>query len=242
MENKSRLVSLAQSSLSSTKEKLEGISTFMDGPGKLIVEGGKFGVVGVIKILMTIVLFGGANLMLLLYAGYRGAVADSNSMNILYGGVVLIIGIIMTIVAGVKMYNFVRVDAIRLAYEKIRPYLPELFVKLVNQVADQKVDPNNPNIQQALGIASFFNSAFMKLPSIVRRFLVRRIERLPFAQFFRELHAELVKGNRQAVADTIYQRTDTYLTEFFSDNTLRWILWLLPLNIVVQFLIALQIV
>lgn len=214
----------------------------LENPVKLITQGGKFGVKGVGKFFGIVILFAIVNFFLLLYGMYREAVGTLLSNGLLYLGGMLLFGIGVTVLAGYKAYVYVRTDALRIAYEKLRPYFPGYCRKLVDRVADQKIDPNNPNIQHTLDIVSFFNTSFQKFPGFIRRYLVKKISKIPFVQFFRELHQQLLAGNRDVVADTIYQRTDAFLTDNFKANNTRWILWLLPLNVVLQIILALQIV
>lgn len=214
----------------------------LENPVKLITQGGKFGVKGVGKFFGTVILFAIVNFFLLLYGIYREAIGTLSSSNLLFLAGIILLGIGLTALGGYKAYVYVRTDALRVAYEKLRPHFPGLCRKLVDKVVDQKIDPNNPNVKDALNMASLFNTTFQRVPGLIRRYTVKKLMQIPFVQFFQDLHQQLLAGNRDVVADTIYKRTDAFLTEGFNANNTRWILWLLPLNVIVQIILALQIV
>ena len=224
-----------------TADISEDIVALLENPSGLILQGGKYGVKGVAKFFLIVILFAIVNFIILVYAFFRGVSSTMDSANLVYVGLILGVGVIATVFAGFKAYNYVRTDALRVVYEKLRPYFPGLCRTMVDRVMQQKIDLNNPNVKKTLDFYSLFNQYFQKVPSMIRKWLFRKLDKIPFMTFLREMQSDLVHGNREVVAMRIYEKSDALISEGFEGNNNRWILWLLPLNLAVQIFIITRI-
>ncbi len=61
--------------------------------------------------------------------------------------------------------------------------------------------------------------------------------RLPFMDMAMEVASGIKDGDKSSAQQKLQNQVDARMNDYFKHNNTRWIMWLLPLNIVVQLVI-----
>ncbi|MFP9099189.1 hypothetical protein ACLI09_09055 [Flavobacterium sp. RHBU_24] len=108
----------------------------------------------------------------------------------------------------------------------------------MNKVADELTKHKTPDIflNNSVNLYGIYNSKLEMLPAFARKALWFMVKRIPFVTFFdKEITDTIIAGNKQKASELLFTRTDGYISgNVFEANNLKWLWWMLTLNIVVQ--------
>lgn len=151
---------------------------------------------------------------------------------------VLLAGALFCFVMIRKAYGFAFTKVLELLYRGIRPLFKKLCSAIIDKIADEVNKRKSPNtfFENSAGMYAIYNDKLAALPPFARKALWFVIKRIPFVKFIdKEITDVILKGDNTRAAEVLFTRTDNYITEnIFEANNLKWLWWMLPLNIAVQ--------
>lgn len=154
---------------------------------------------------------------------------------------ILFIGLLSTFLALYITYKYLLVDTLNIAYK----YLTPLFKKVCVKIIDKVISGGNKligkrDIEKMLNVGSLMIEIYgKKLPHYVRKSVIFILDRVPFSDFLFNMQDDLTSGRKDSktLSEMLYFQLDEYIVNtFFKGNSMKWMFWFLPLNIIVQVL------
>lgn len=217
-----------------TMQVLKSVNTPID----LIKNAGKLGVKGIGSFIMTILCFIILNIIFIISLLTLFAFGNTSLYNILAG---LLAGILFVFISIKKAYAYVALNLIKTMYIKASPLFKKLCSKIVNKVADEVEKQKTPKTFTVtpLHITAIIKNDLAALPKFLKKGLTFLLKRLPLTKFMNnDILPLLLRGNKDEAARVLYTKADNYINQnIFSRNTLRWIFWMILLNILIQLFI-----
>lgn len=160
--------------------------------------------------------------------------------------IVLFVGLISTAFALYCTYKYILVDTLHIAYK----YLTPLFKRICVKIIDKVISGGNKlmgkrDIEKALNVSSLMIEVYgKKLPGYLLKSVLFIVKRIPFSDFLFNMQDDLKGGGKdsKALSEMLYAQLDVYITNtFFRNNSMKWIVWFLPLNIIIQTILLIYI-
>lgn len=157
----------------------------------------------------------------------------------LYMLAILFIGLCSTIFALFSTYKYILIDTLGITYK----YLTSLFKRICVKIIDKVISGGNRltgkrDIEKTLNVGSLMIEIYGKqLPNYVKKSVIFILNRIPFSDFLFNMQNDLKseKKDSKELSEILYIQLDSYINNaFFKKNSMRWMLWLLPLNIIIQ--------
>jgi hypothetical protein len=213
----------------------------MDNPMQLLRQGGAYGIQGAKKFLPVIGLFILANLIVCIYMLVQLLSGTYIPEKLLFGVLVVIVGIGFTAFAGYKVYRFMIIDTLRVIYQ----HSEGLFRKICSIIVDKaddvmkgKLDFSNPNVQQAINLTSLMQQYYSKMPKLLQRRFIKLLERIPMVKMMQPIGADIISGNKPRASALLYDNVNAFImNSIFAANNFKWVYRLLLLNLLIQMLI-----
>ena len=153
-------------------------------------------------------------------------------------GLVTVLGYIFAFIMIRKAYSFAITKVIEAIYRGVTPLFKRLCDAIVSKTADELAKHKSPDIfmKNSVSLYGIYNDKLEMLPAFARKALWFVVKRIPFVKFFnKEITDTIVAGDKQKASEVLFSRTDGYINEnIFEANNLKWLWWMLPLNIAVQ--------
>ncbi len=201
---------------------------------ELIVEGGKFGISGLFKMIKTIVLFSILNIVLCYYF----LKATSNFGNGWYIILVIILGFIFTFFAAYKTYRYLLIHVFIGIYEQLEPLFKGVSTFVIDKSEDLingKTNLKNAKNTKSIDVKEILSSNYDKVPKVFKIGMTFIINRIPFVEMLADLKEEMDEDNKEATSEQLLEKMNGFVqNSIFDNNTTKWMYWLVPLNIVVQ--------
>jgi len=211
--------------------KLAFLVQLSEHPLQLLRNGGKVGLSGFGRLIGILLLFSIVNLLLLVYAIYK--------QNIIACILVVIIGLLCTVYAGKRAYLGIIFDLTKYIYQNAS----SLFHVICEQIIDQASkfsgkQSGNVRVENIINVQKIIEDKLGKAPRIICKGISLLLKRLPIADMLSDLQNVITSEGKERVAVLLHQKIDKYVEEsIFSRNTISWIFWLLPLNVIVLLLL-----
>jgi hypothetical protein len=155
---------------------------------------------------------------------------------ILYFALIILAAAAACVVALYFTYDYFLIDSIRIIYS----YLTPLFRMLCGVIAKHIAGGNTGIIKKGYdwseNIAEGFQKTYNRaVPRLVRAGIRFILSLIPFADIMYHLSIDTKTTDTGALGTSIYTQLDAYITtRIFEENTMKWILWFLPLNFGLQ--------
>jgi hypothetical protein len=153
-------------------------------------------------------------------------------------GLVAVLGFVFSFIMIRKAYSFALTKIIEAIYRQITPLFKRLCTAIVDKTAAELAKHKTPDtfMTNSVSLYGIYNDKLDALPAFVRKVLWFVVKRIPFVTFFdKEITDTIVSGDKQKAAEVLFTRTDGYINEnVFEANNLKWLWWMLPLNIAVH--------
>lgn len=212
---------------------------------ELIKDAGKQSLKAIKRFIIVLLTFGFSNIVFFIITLFKyGNRALNESSFCLFA--VLFVGLISTAFALYCTYKYILVDTLNVAYK----YLTPLFKKICVKIIDKVISGGNSlmgkrDIEKSLNIGSLMVEVYGKnLPRYLQKSVKFILKHIPFSTFLLSMQADLRSGRKdnKALSETLYTQLDSYIVDnFFKNNSMKWIIWFLPLNIIVQILLLIYI-
>ncbi|PXV63149.1 hypothetical protein CLV62_11531 [Dysgonomonas alginatilytica] len=153
--------------------------------------------------------------------------------------IILLTGLCFTFFALYITYKYLLIDTLSIAYQ----YLTPLFKKICVKIIDKVISGGNRltgrhDIEKTLNVGSLMIEVYGKqLPSYVRKSVIFILNRVPFNDFLFNMQDDLKSGRKDSrtLSEMLYLQLDSYIINtFFKGNSMKWMFWFLPLNIIIQ--------
>lgn len=198
-------------------------------------EGGKQGLKGVKRFFIIIFLFTFTNFILItwgLYLLFTGTSSDvtSNLMMVL-------IGLAGTGYAAYRAYQYAIVDAVKVIYQRLQPFHQKLCDIVVDKAAvliqsEKKV--SNNLLSEVIDVSKILDDSLSQLPFFIKKGVLAILKKIPFIGMVIQVKDEIENGNKPQASIMLFKQVDEFILGLFSKNSTSWILWLLPLNVIIQ--------
>lgn len=152
---------------------------------------------------------------------------------------IFLIGFICIAFALYNTYRYLLIDTLNVAYKYLTPLFKKVCVKIIDKVvAGGNLLIGKRDIEKMLNVGSLMIEVYgKKLPSYLQKSVMFILKRIPFSNFLFNMQDDLKNGMKdsKALSEILYDQLDTYIINtFFSNNSMKWIAWFLPLNIIMQ--------
>ncbi|MFV0304387.1 MAG: hypothetical protein ACK5IC_02755 [Moheibacter sp.] len=219
------------------EEKENWLFQIFKHPFKLLKESSKLGFNGVKKLITVIFLFSVTNLLLLFYAIYVLR-SDYSSGKLPYTLLVLIIGIAVTIFAVYKTYQYIILETLRSLYDSMTPYVEGIANSIIDKYetySGKEVNLSENQLARTLNYGIILSEKYQKMPSLLRKSIVFLLNRIPVVGILLDLSDNMSNSTKEEASGILYSRINSYVYDsIFGNNNMKWIWWLLPLNIIIQ--------
>ncbi|MDR3200313.1 MAG: hypothetical protein LBT68_02535 [Spirochaetales bacterium] len=176
-------------------------------------------------------------------AGIGFAIAALVKVEITKWVIVFFVLVILTaalscVIAFFFTYEYFLVDTIRIIYAYLVPVFRLICGSLAKRIAEGNSGIVKKGYDWSESIADSFQQTYSrKVPRLIRIAIRFILEQIPFADIMYHISIDAKTTDTEALGADIYTQFDAYLhTRFFDENTMKWILWLLPLNIALHVL------
>ncbi|MDR3197224.1 MAG: hypothetical protein LBU34_05075 [Planctomycetaceae bacterium] len=216
-------------------------------PFQLFWEGSKLGFNSVGRLIGIIFLFSLVNIMLFGYAAYKLLWQSYSFYNIGILVWLIILGLLFTAYAGYRAYSGVVLDLAKFIYQNASPLFHTICERIIDHASEfydkhsgivqnniVKIDPDGKKIEKIINIQQIITEQYGKVPKNIRNSVSFVLKQLPIVNMLFDLKDVLMLEGKEKATDLLHQKIDRYVEDsIFSRNTTFWILWLLPLNIIV---------
>ena len=154
------------------------------------------------------------------------------------------IGLISIVLALYSTYRYLLIDTLHVAYK----YLTPLFKRICLKVIDMVISGTNRltgkhDIEKMLNIGSLMFEVYgNESPVYLQKSVMFILKRIPFSDFLLKIQDDLKSGKKdgEELSKMLYSQLDSYIINtFFRNNSMKWLAWLLPLNIIIQIILLL---
>ena len=225
---------------SEDQKNISDLIQILHDPKRLFFEAKKVGGKGISRIILLVILFGFINFISLIF-GFVKMFSSNDSLNVFFLGSILVLGISITILAGTKSYNYALTNAFGAIYSKLSPIFRKLCTVIIDkseQVLQNTLEAKDGKLKEIMDIGNLLHSTFHNLPKFAQNKIEKMLNETPIPAMVLELKSDILNGQKEVASQKLHHQIDSYLTEtFFANNSTKWVYWLLPLNILVQYLI-----
>lgn len=214
---------------------IDGVISMLRNPKQLIGEARRVGGKGIGIVVLVVFLFALVNFICLI-AGIIKLFSITVASNATYLLLVLIVGIAITAFASSKAYHFALIDAFGKLYPKFSPLMQKICKVIIHQ--SEKSLTASGDAKEGLDFGKIIDSAFKNIPRFAKKIFVYLLSKTPIPNLVMGVKEDILAGRKEDASVKLKTNIDAYLNEFvFEPNNTNWMYWLLPLNIVIQYLV-----
>lgn len=193
------------------------------------------------SLVLVLLIFGLPNILFITISLYKqgNKTVEGSSLGLF---IILAVTLISIIFALYSTYKYLLIDTLYIAYK----YLSPLFEKICIKIIDKAIAGGNKllgkrDIDQILNVGALMIEVYgKKLPSYLQKAVIFILRRVPFSDFLFNMQEDLKNGRKdtKTLSQTLHAQLDTYINNcFFASNSMKWIAWFLPSNIIIQIII-----
>lgn len=199
---------------------------------------GKFGVKGIKYFTLVVILFGMGNLVTFLFSLYKfiGLEKGTSEIAIFIG--IFIVGVVFTILACYLTYKYLMLDGVHIVYKKMEPLVRKVCSIVMNKLGTKAVDKENETkMDKVFNTQDLIQDIYgTKVPRPIKWGISFVMDNIPFVSLLADVKNARKNETTEEASEYFYQQVDRYIvSEIFDSNTMKWIYWLLPLNMIIQY-------
>jgi hypothetical protein len=155
---------------------------------------------------------------------------------ILYFALIILIAVAACAGALNFIYDYFLIDSIRIIYSYLTPLFRILCGVLAKGIAEGNTGIIKKGYDWSENIAENFQKTYNRaVPRLVRAGIRFILSLIPFGDIMYHLSIDTKTTDTEALGGSIYTQLDAYITtRIFEENTMKWLLWFLPLNFGLQ--------
>ena len=239
MEKKHKADSSNGQTETNKKNKLR-LLEMIASPWELIKKGGKLGIKGAGRFFLLMFLFGAVNSALIVIALIKLFLNEINRNNII--GVVLVVLVAAGSIAyaGYRAYRNILIDTIRVVYESLAPFFQKMcriIIDKTEKLFSNNKKPNKNVLTKTIDFSKLVYENFQKVPRFLRSVIVFMLQRIPLMDILMGLQSDIKAGRKENASQNLFLQMDSFIQNTFFGTNTQWVLWLLPLNIVVSLIL-----
>ncbi|WP_417368922.1 hypothetical protein [Flavobacterium beibuense] len=223
-----------QSETSNTKSKdynlevdngtLQKLQALLGSPLAVIKHGGK----GLFKSILALVILAAINLSFFVYSLFN--LGESKTYTPI---LVLLLGLVFTCWYAYKAYNYIYINVTREAFKGLAPIFKKVCGIAVDVVSN-KAKNGETKIAKTHVSATDIVNKINNLPYLVKKILIFLFNRIPLSGIINEAWDVINSGDNEKATDVVYGKLSSFANnKIFNKNKFNWILWYIPLNIIV---------
>lgn len=233
-------------------DNMDALIKLSGHPVRLLLEGGKFGLNSAGKMIGTLFLFLIVNFVLVLIAAYKFLWIKYTHDNIPPMLFVVALGVACLCYAFYRSYKNVILDVVQMVYRNASPLFHVICGQIVSHAVEflngrtsgvteqlARLDEDGKKLEQIINVQKIIADKYGKAPKLIRRSIEFVLRRIPVAGILIDMKDVIASdgSNQEKATMLLHQKIDKYVEEsIFSQNNLRWVFWLLPLNIAIGIL------
>ena len=215
----------------------------LDRPWKILKNGAKLGIGGFKRFSVIVSLFVIVNLLLFGFGIYRVATTSFSwgDMGMLL--FMALLGSAFTIWAGYRSYRYVFINVLAKIYERSQDYRQGMCAEAIartEQLFSGEEHVTDARLKAAVGWSNSVYSFYGRIPVFFQSGVTQLLNRVPITAFLVDIKEDIKEGEQQLAAEKLHASVDGFINaQFFSTNNTRWLLWLIPLDVIMMLAIAL---
>ncbi|MUV03799.1 hypothetical protein GN157_08770 [Flavobacterium rakeshii] len=203
---------------------LQNAQILLSSPITVIKHGGK----GLLKSILVLIIIAIINISFFLYSLIN--VAEGKAYTPI---LVLLLGLIFTCWYTYKAYNYIYINVTREAIKGLTPILKKICGIAVD-VVSTNANNDETKLAKAHVNATEIVNKINNLPYLVKKILIFLFNRIPFSGIINEAWDVINSGDNEKATDVVYGKLSSFANnKIFNKNKFNWILWYIPLNIIV---------
>ncbi len=155
--------------------------------------------------------------------------------------IILFLGLVSIAFAVYKTYKYLLVDTLNVAYKYLTPLFKGISIKVIDKVVVGGTNlMGKHDVKKSLNMGNLMIEVYgKKLPNGVQKSVMFILKCIPFSDFLFTMRDDLKDGRKdnKTLSEMLYLQLDRYIKGIFNDNSMKWMAWLLPLNIILQILV-----
>lgn len=208
-------------------------------PNLYISSAGKFGIKGVKYFILTLLVSGLINTIFLIISVIKFQSAETTDKCLIGVGIVIIVGLLCTATGLYLTYKYLMTEGIKTIYQHLMPFFKRLSTFIVDKtstIINSKVGITNQHIEKTFSVGNIIADIYgNKVPKSAQTGVAFILKRLPFIDLFNEAKDCLKDQDKEKASSLLFIQIDSYVTSsIIGDNSMRFLYWLSPLNIVLQ--------
>lgn len=208
---------------------------------KLVKDVGRQSLKSIQYFLIVLLSVGLFNIIIFIVALFRQGNKPLSETN--YGlFFILLIGLISVIFALYGTYRYLLIDTLQVVYKYLTPLFRKISVKIIDTIIlGGDMLTGKHGIEKMLNIGSLMIEVYgKKLPSYLQKAIMFILRHVPFSDFLLNMQHDLRSGHKDnnKLSEMLYGQLDDYIVNtFFRNNSMKWIIWFFPLNIIIQIIL-----
>ncbi|ALM47558.1 hypothetical protein AMR72_00775 [Flavobacterium psychrophilum] len=208
----------------------------MRKPVDLLKKAGQLGLKGVTTFLVVSSVFSIVNIVFLIYAVLLSFLTVNTS---LYAPLAIaVFGFIFVFLAIKITYSYIFINILKSIYIDCQPIIKRFCFSLVDKAVEllSKRKGNDALKLKSTDVHTIFDNSLKIIPPFAKKTLWLLLKKIPFVKFINvDIAPVIISGDKTEASRLLFIKTDDYIIQdIFGSNTLNWLFWLLPLNIIVQ--------
>ncbi|SHF68639.1 hypothetical protein [Dysgonomonas macrotermitis] len=205
----------------------------------LLKDGAKQSLKAIRLFSLVLLLFGFSNLVLFIIDIYKyyNSIVELSSLWLFLA---VLVGIIFTAIGLLFTYKYLIINTIDIAYKYLRPFFQKVCIKIIDIVVSKSNKVTGKDLHKTLNVGGIMLEVYgKKLPKYFQKALIFVLRKIPFGDFLIAMQNDLAQNNdNNSLSQILYNHLDKYITgNILGSESMKWIYWLYPVNIVVQVLI-----
>jgi len=200
---------------------------------------GKFGIKGAKYFAFTLLLTGLVNTIFLIISIIKFYPVETTAKYVSGIIVIIAIGVLCTVGGMFLTYKYLLMDGLKVLYSHLAPFFKKLSTVIIDKISDvatNKVHITGQHIEKAFNIGNIIVEVYgNKVPKFAQKGITFMVKRIPFADLIGEAKDSLKDQDKEKASNLLYSQIDNYInTSILGGSSMKFLYWLIPLNIVLQ--------
>lgn len=188
------------------------------------------------KIMISVVAFFFTNFIFLIYGIVKLVRVETyTAYNVLSFFLLFGLGVFFTAIVIFLAYKYALITVVKSGYKYMTPFFKTVSDMLAQKYAED--EKFKEKINKVFDFKDTLGGIYGRhMPWIMKKALSFFINRIPFVEFLKNLSPDTNSKDVKAVSEAIYNQMDEYIVKkLFTSNNMKWIFFLFPVNMAVQF-------
>lgn len=217
--------------------------TKLDRPWKILKSGTELGIGGIKRFSAIVLLFVMINFLLFGFGIYKAVTSSFSWSGIGVLLLMVLLGSAFAVWARYRSYRYVFINVLAKIYENTHDYRQGMCAEAVIRTGRLFSGEEHVTDARLKAAVDWGNSAYGfygQIPVFFQSGITQLLNRIPITAFLLGMKEDIKEGNNKLATDKLHTLVnDSVNAHFVSTNNMRWLLWLIPLNVIVMVTLAL---